>query len=179
VVLVATVIYFVLKSATPTKNSSNIQQTSQSTSAVTATPAKTSKCSLNGTLPDPECNPGTIDPNVTQENIKTTICVSGYTARVRPSVTYTNKLKVQGIKDYGYDDTKLADYEEDHIIPLEIGGNPSDPNNLFPEPIQQAKQKDQVENFLHAQVCSGKITLSEAQKEITTNWYEVYATISK
>ena len=38
------------------------------------------------------------------------------------------------IAEYGYADTSTADYEEDHLIPLELGGAPRDPNNLWPEP---------------------------------------------
>jgi hypothetical protein len=89
--------------------------------------------SLDG-LPDPVCTPGAADPRVTQDNLQTTICVSGYTTRVRPSTSYTNALKRTQITEYGYTDTNLADYEEDHLIPLELGGHPSDPRNLWPEP---------------------------------------------
>jgi len=35
-------------------------------------------------------------------------------------------------------------------------------------------QKDQVENYLHDQVCSGTISLATAQQEIATNWLAVY-----
>ncbi len=143
--------------------------------------AKTSLCqSLNG-LPDPVCTPGAVDPNITQNNIKTTICVSGYTKTVRPSVSYTNNLKLQQIKEYGYTDTNLRDFEEDHLISLEIGGSPTDPKNLWPEAydgVWGARQKDKVENYLHEAVCNGIITLDEAQKEITTDWTKVYQKIT-
>jgi hypothetical protein len=43
---------------------------------------------------------------------------------VRPPTTYTNKLKAQQIAEYGYSDTSLSDYEEDHLIPLELGDAP-------------------------------------------------------
>src|SRR5947209_3037701 len=85
-------------------------------------------------LPDPACTPGALNPDVTQSTIGSTICVSGWTATIRPSTSYTNKLKVQGIADYGYTDTSLSDYEEDHFLPLELGGAPKDPKNLWPEP---------------------------------------------
>ncbi|MGW4994883.1 hypothetical protein ACWEQ3_46110 [Streptomyces mirabilis] len=35
-------------------------------------------------LPDSSCTPGSYNPNVTQSNIHSTICVSGWTATVRP-----------------------------------------------------------------------------------------------
>ena len=74
------------------------------------------------------------NPDVTQDTIDSTICVSGWTATVRPPASYTTALKIQQIADYGYTDTSTADYEEDHFIPLELGGSPTDPGNLWPEP---------------------------------------------
>jgi len=137
----------------------------------TATPTPSSLVchSLNG-LPDLNCTPGVVDQNVTQANISSTICVSGYTTKVRPSTGYTNKLKVEQIKEYGYSDTNVKDYEEDHLIPLEIGGSPTDPKNLWPELGNSPNPKDKIENLCHKLVCSGKIGLSEAQNEIANNW---------
>jgi len=138
-----------------------------------AAPVTPGKChSVNG-LPDPICTPGFTDPRVTQDNIQTTICVSGYTAKVRPSSLYTRLLKQRQIKEYGYVDTNLADYEEDHLIPLELAGHPTDPRNLWPEPrngADPATTKDGVENSLHNRVCSGLMTLAAAQVAIATNW---------
>lgn len=129
-----------------------------------------SKCQINGVLPDAKCTPGAIDPNVTQDNIFDTICKRGYTATIRPPVEYTNKLKREQIREYGYQDTNLKDYEEDHLISLELGGSPSDPKNLWPEPGASPNDKDKVENLCHEKVCSGQISLSEAQRQIATNW---------
>lgn len=127
-------------------------------------------------LPDPNCTPGVIDPRVTQENIYTTICRSGYTKEVRPPLSYTGSLKRKQIIEYGYTDTDSKHYEEDHFISLELGGSPDDPKNLWPEPHTSMNEKDYVENYLHKQVCRGEITLLEAQQAITTNWYQVYTT---
>jgi hypothetical protein len=54
--------------------------------------------------------------------------------RHRSSTSYTNALKKPGIIDYGYTDTSLSSCEEDHFLPLELGGAPKDPRNLWPEP---------------------------------------------
>ena len=140
------------------------------TSISTQTSNPTGKCHIQGVLPDPNCTPGEIDPGVTQDNIQQTICVKGYTKTVRPPATYTNKLKVQQIIDYGYTDTNTKDYEEDHLISLELGGSPSDPKNLWPEPDASPNPKDKIENLCHEKICSGQISLSKAQKEIATNW---------
>jgi hypothetical protein len=139
----------------------------------TATPiptTNTGNCQIRGVLPDPSCTPGAIDVKVTQNNIDQTICVKGYTQTVRPPVSYTNTLKKQQIEAYGYQDTDLRDYEEDHLISLELGGNPTDPKNLWPEPGASPNLKDKIENLCHDKVCSGQITLSDAQHEIAIDW---------
>lgn len=125
--------------------------------------------------------PGTINPNISQNTISETICNPKWsTSSERPPSSYTTALKVKQIQQYALSDTRTADYEEDHIISLELGGNPTDPNNLWPEPYTAsiadggAKTKDQVENYLHAQVCAGRMTLLEAQESIADDWYLVY-----
>jgi len=131
--------------------------------------------------PDPLRTPGAINPQITQENIRETICNPRWSTKsVRPDVSYTNRLKIEQIREYGYSDSRLRDYEEDHFIPLELGGNPTDPQNLWPEPYETsipdggAHAKDKVENYLHAEVCSGALTLEQAQREISEDWYQVY-----
>jgi len=124
-------------------------------------------------LPDPTCTPGAYYSVVTQSTIGSTICVSGWTATVRPPTSYTNPLKVQGIIDYGYTDTSTADYEEDHLVPLELGGSPTATTNLWPEPYSGTKTaytKDGVETKLKNAVCAGTITLASARSAIKTNW---------
>jgi hypothetical protein len=129
-------------------------------------------------LPNPAWQPGAYNPDVTQDNIQTTICVSGYTAKIRPPVSYTDALKKQQIVQYGYSDTNLADYEEDHLVALEDGGHPTDPHNLWPQPrhAQQwnAPLKDTLENVLHGMVCSGQLTLDTARQALATDWVEAY-----
>ncbi|MFJ9782648.1 hypothetical protein ACIRSS_23910 [Amycolatopsis sp. NPDC101161] len=124
-------------------------------------------------LPDPACTPGAKNPDVTQSTIGSTICVSGWTATIRPSTTYTNGLKKQGIIDYGYSDTNMSDYEEDHFLPLELGGAPKDPRNLWPEPhagSPNSSSKDSVENAVKKAVCAHQVTLSAAQTAMLRNW---------
>jgi hypothetical protein len=151
--------------------------------AATAEPTPTSTLVASPRLlpgdPSPALTPGGTNPAVTQANIHSTICVSGWTATVRPPVSYTNPLKVEQLNEYGYTDTNLADYEEDHLISLEIGGAPRDPRNLWPEPYAVglsdgravgARVKDQYENRLHELVCSGQMRLATAQADIAHDW---------
>ncbi len=128
-------------------------------------------------LPDPRLTPGAVDPSITQQNIQQTVCVRGYTKTVRPPASYTNKLKKRQIREYGYADRNPKHYEEDHLIPLSIGGNPTDERNLWPEPRNSewgAAKKDQLEFVLYKMVCSGEIPLTKAQQEISTNWIEAW-----
>ena len=125
--------------------------------------------------------PGATNPQVTQANIQTTICTSGFTAKIRPSSSYTTNLKRKQLAStYSfYQDTLLGDFEEDHLISLELGGSPTSPLNLWPEPYagaSGARVKDQVENKLHDLVCSGQLTLSAAQRAIAANWWLAYET---
>jgi hypothetical protein len=124
-------------------------------------------------LPDPSCQPGALNPDVTQSTIGSTICVSGWTATVRPSSSYTTALKKKQIVEYGYTDTSTSDYEEDHFVPLELGGSPKSELNLWPEPeygTTTAGNKDTVENKLKKAVCAGTVTLADAQDAIITDW---------
>jgi hypothetical protein len=107
--------------------------------------------------------PGVANPEVTQENIADTVCKRGWTATVRPPSEYTNALKAEQMQAYHRAGT-LSDYQEDHLISLELGGNPTDPRNLWPEPVDRADTVDDIENQLNRLVCSGQIPLAEGQR---------------
>jgi hypothetical protein len=115
-------------------------------------------------LADSVLTPGVLNPDVTQANIRSTICRTGWTATIRPSTDYTNALKAKQMRQYG-ETGSLSDYQEDHLISLELGGNPTDPRNLWPEPYPRAADVDKIENELNDQVCSGQLTLAEAQQK--------------
>lgn len=117
---------------------------------------------LAGAAPDSSPPPGAINPNVTQSNIVQTICLRGWTATVRPPETYTYHLKLQQIAARHLPGVP-RDYEEDHYVPLEIGGHPTDPRNLWPQP-PEARLKDMLERALNGAVCGGKLTLADAQR---------------
>ncbi len=129
-------------------------------------------------LPDPQLTPGAINPGITQENIQQTVCVKGYTKKIRPPAHVTNKLKKLQINVYGYTETKPALYEEDHLIALSIGGAPDNPLNLWPQPRNSewgAAKKDQLEMVLYKKVCANEIPLSEAQRAMATNWINAWS----
>ena len=113
---------------------------------------------------DPVRTPGVLNPDVTQANIRQTVCRHGWTATIRPPVEYTNGLKRTQMREYG-ETGPLSAYQEDHLISLELGGNPTDPRNLWPEPYPRARTVDGIENELNAQVCDGSLTLAAAQQK--------------
>lgn len=139
------------------------------------TPTKQTKmlsCKINKSLPDVTCTPGaimTLDLKI--------ICFQSTSVRRNVSESTANKVYAEyGVKKPKNNVGKNQIYEVDHLIPLELGGA-NDIANLFPEPAKPLpgfREKDKLENYLHKQVCAGKIKLSEAQMEIATNWVKYY-----
>ena len=138
-------------------------------------------------LPNPRLTPGALNPAVTRATLSFTICrpKSGYTKTIRPNERYTENLKRDEIRQYNYprqmgsDAYRLREYEEDHLVPLELGGSPSSPMNLWPEPHHVmggwgSHAKDRLENRLHTLVCDGQIGLAQAQREIAHNWIAAF-----
>ncbi len=111
--------------------------------------------------------PGEVDAHVTQATIRSTICERGYSAKVRPprKVTYAIKRRlVNGLPGYS------QDYELDHLIPLGLGGHPTSSNNLWLQNWPEAAIKDRDELRLHREVCSGRMTLEQAQQDMLATW---------
>jgi hypothetical protein len=114
-------------------------------------------------LASPTLTPGVLNPDVRQATIGSTICVRGWTRTIRPPSEYTSRLKRQQLQRLGLRGAP-GDYQEDHLISLELGGHPTDTRNLWPEPYPRAADVDVIENELNAAVCSGRATLAEAQR---------------
>ena len=133
-------------------------------------------------LPDSSRTPGVPDAAVTQTNIAENICTSGYTATLRPNTSVTNAIKKQQLADWGYTDRKMAHYEEDHLISLQLGGSPDDPKNLWPEHYSGrwgARIKDTLEGEMRRRVCTNPddpdhISLQVAQDAISSDWKAAY-----
>jgi len=156
--------------ATPVSPPSSNSTRSGSVSLAVRT--RTMGC-LRGVLPDRRCSPGAYDSSVTQANIQSTICVSGYTATVR-NVPASEKTAVY--KEYGITHHAPYSFEVDHIVSLELGGSNSIAN-LYPEAYANpngARVKDRLENAMHAAVCAGTLALKTAQGEVASNWLATY-----
>jgi hypothetical protein len=139
-------------------------------------------------LPDPHCTPGATNPRVTQADLRSTICKSGYTASIRPPASITGREKRASESAYGFSG-KASTTEYDHLISLELGGDPNSPLNLWPEPNKTRASgvnnpKDRVEDTLKSLICNavhGKayLPLAKAQYLIATNWTTALATAQR
>ncbi len=132
-------------------------------------------CQAQGPLPDKECTPGDVFLDATKEKI----CVSGYSSTVR---NVSTSLKKQVFAEYGINyPVPFGSYEIDHLIPLSLGGS-NEISNLWPksaEPFPGFYEKNITGNYLHEEVCSGRIALSIAQERIADNWVLIYNNLSE
>ncbi len=128
------------------------------------------RTAANGeTSPDPNCTPGAISPKVTQDTLATTICRTGYTKSIHPPASITAAEKQANAAAYGYSGPPSG-IEYDHLVPLQLGGDPNDPRNLWVEPGESPNPKDGVESKLHQRVCAGTVSLAAAQQAIANDW---------
>ena len=128
---------------------------------------KTSSCMANNGVQDTACTPGDILPDATKEMI----CVPGYSKTVR---NVPASVKDDVYASYNITSRAAGEYEVDHLVSLELGGS-NDISNLWPElasPKPGFHEKDKVENWLHDQVCSGTMSLQDAQVMIATDWHQ-------
>jgi hypothetical protein len=124
-------------------------------------PARTAGCHVNGLLPDAACTPGGV-----QTTDLRIVCHTATQGRRQVS----RELRRRVFEAYGLPPHEPSGaYEVDHLVPLELGGSNA-MANLWPEPAPGFHDKDQVENTLHARVCSGAMTLDDAQRAIAQDW---------
>lgn len=135
--------------------------------------------------------PGVDNPAVTQATIGQTICNKtkydrhgkpdphGFTwvHWQRPPTAYTNKIKFALMDAQGIPRADARQFELDHEMSIEDGGDPSSPLNLWLQPYRGkycskwcSQDKDQLETLLKRLVCKGTISLDEARHELQTDW---------
>ena len=114
----------------------------------------------------------------------TTICKTGYTTSIRPPSSITAVEKRANAVSYNYRGS-LRQVEYDHLIPLELGGDPNDPRNLWVEPPSPGHKpsqgfrnpKDAVERKAKSLVCKGRVPLAVMQRAIAVNWATALAAV--
>ena len=120
-------------------------------------------------MPNPNLTPGDA-LDVTAADI----CVRGYSKKVR-NVPQSVKEKVY--LQYGITSRQKGEYEVDHLISIELSGSNSI-RNLWPQSYKtepwNARTKDKLENYLHERICSGRMDIKQAQREIATDWISAY-----
>lgn len=129
-------------------------------------------CVEHDGLPDARCTPGAVRAGVTLA----TICSYGYSRQVRPPESYTEPLKLAQMRAYNLPGPP-RDYEEDHLVPLSIGGAPRNPANLWPEPrygTNNALQKDHLETWTARMACAGRVPLARLQHAMASDWTRLY-----
>jgi len=122
-------------------------------------------------LPDRKITPG----STTKVPIEV-LCEKGYTKSVRH---VSGSAKAAVYRQYGIKSHRSGEYEIDHLISLELGGS-NDITNLWPQSYEgtwNAHVKDQLEDRLHAMVCTGQISLGQAEKMIAVDWIDAYKRI--
>lgn len=129
-------------------------------------------------LPDKQLTPG-----VTRDVDVNTLCHSS-TKLVRHTSTDVKKAVYA---EYGIKPRHALTcsgvghscYEIDHRIALEDGGA-DDIKNLWPQAYDgtwNAHQKDKLENYVHKQICSGKMTVQQGQAVFLGNWITYYQSV--
>jgi hypothetical protein len=133
-------------------------------------------CSAGASQPvTTEAAPAPLDarynPAVTQATIDQTICVKNYSASIRPPKWYTGPIKrllVLALPPTA--SHRVSDYELDHQVAIEDGGNPTARENLVLQLWAEARAKDKVEDRVHREVCTHKIKLDAGRRCFVIDW---------
>jgi hypothetical protein len=126
-------------------------------------------------LPDPVLTPGAVLPGVTKDQT----CDPAWTHRSRD---VPESLRRAVFKAYGRNPPTAADRagnELDHRVPVAIGGA-STLANVWVQPWDGtwgARTKDRLEGWAYRAVCSGRMTLAEAQSIFLGDWQAGYLRI--
>jgi hypothetical protein len=122
-----------------------------------------------GLVPDRSLTPGATRPVAVGD-----VCSMPHEDVVRDVPT---TLREEVLEEYGIVNARADDYEIDYLITPGLGGS-EDIRNLWPQPYTSptwnAHVKDALEEHLHQLVCSGRLDLSTAQRDIATDWIAAY-----
>lgn len=95
----------------------------------------------------------------------------------RPSRVVAADVRRAVLVTYGMEDVPEDEYELDALITPELGGT-TDARNLWPQRytslVWHARIKDVLEERLAADVCAGRVELTNAQRDLATDWVAAY-----
>jgi hypothetical protein len=119
-----------------------------------------------GTDPDPDETPGYLcsknDPDFDDLYYVEKI------ARCVRNVSKEEKTEIAA--EYGVPQSQWKNYEFDHLIPLCAGGS-NDARNIWPQPLDEAHEKDKVEDEVCKKMRAGEMKQAEAIHEIFA-WFD-------
>jgi hypothetical protein len=132
-------------------------------------------------LPDPVLTPGAILPSIADDRL----CTKDRRVRA-PEIA--KELEDEVFAAYGIRSPKPGQWKIDVLIPVELGGDPSNIKNLFPLPYSinadgsdlGANTKRLAEVAVLRQLCGAsqtspqKITFAEAREQFANNWPVLY-----
>lgn len=109
------------------------------------------------------------------------ICRPGYAPATLHALSPAqwHDRRAQIFQAYGIEKQDRGAYVINHLIPLEIGGS-NELANLWPLAKAgrwNAARKAKLTRRLHNLVCSGRISLQEAQREAAVDWIAAYRTL--
>jgi hypothetical protein len=115
-----------------------------------------------------------LTPGATRQVAVRDVCVMAHEEVVKAVPV---ALRQQVFQEYGIANANADNYEVDYLITPGLGGV-EDIRNLWPEssasPVWNSRVKDALEERLHQLVCSGKLDLPTAQREIANDWIAAY-----
>jgi hypothetical protein len=121
------------------------------------------------TTPDPNHTPGVTIPVTLKE-----VCQQQF---LDEEQTISPQLARQVFREYGIRNPGAGHYEVDYLITPALGGA-EDVRNMWPQPystgIWNSHVKDALEDHLRQLVCSGEVSLADAQQELSKDWVAAY-----
>ncbi len=134
-------------------------------------------------LPNKRMTPGAVGTEQSAPTLAQ-ICTRGYARAARhPYDTHWRRYRTAIFREYGIPHALWSRFTIDHLLPIELGGRPFgivggawDLRNVWPQPKTEARQKDAVEDALHAATCYRHgyrglhLSLSDAQHAIARDW---------
>ncbi len=136
-------------------------------------------------LPDARLTPGAVGTERSAPAPLVQVCTRGYARAARhPYDAEWRRYRTAIFRAYGIPHVAWRNYTIDHLVPIELDGRPFgvdafgrfDLANVWPEPKAEARQKDAVEDALHAAVCYRRgysglhLRLETARAAIARDW---------
>ncbi len=119
-------------------------------------------------IPDSRLTPG-----ATLLMSRSDVCTGSNTNNKPVSAAVQRKV----FEEYGISGVDPRAYEVDYLVTPALGGA-DDIHNLWPHSYSStawnARVKDALEDRLRGMVCDGSLDLTEAQREIASNWIAAY-----